>query len=176
MTASESVDSHLTTSILTWTIINVQFLSWNFVATISWRHSTLPPTAALHASTSEQHWKVCFLQEWPFGKLQNTLCVWKVEKGHFCQHKICFGKIVLFWLLLWRKKTENTTKKGFQQTQGKTPKSPFWGEKGCFLEGVSKRLFTICDPQKLCSAENTNFIVFSAKHSFCREKGVRCKK
>ena len=46
-----------------------------------------------------------------------------------------------------------------------------------FLEGVSKRLFAICDPQKLCSAENTCFMVLSGlpKNSglcFNMQKGV----
>ena len=33
-----------------------------------------------------------------------------------------------------------------------------------------ERGFTICDTQKLCPAENTHFIVFSAKHSFKKKK------
>ena len=41
----------------------------------------------------------------------------------------------------------------------------FWGKKqhckGVFLEVVSKRVFTSCDPQRLCSAENTILCVFS---------------
>ena len=41
-----------------------------------------------------------------------------------------------------------------------------------FGEGASKGVFTICDTQKLCSAENTLFIVFSAQHS-CRNERVQ---
>ena len=48
-------------------------------------------------------------------------------------------------------------------------KVPFW-------EGASKGGFTICDTQKLCSAENTIFIVFSAKHSFAKMKECELKK
>ena len=48
-------------------------------------------------------------------------------------------------------------------------KVPFW-------EGASKGGFTICDTQKLCSAENAIFIVFSAKHSFAEIKECMLKK
>ena len=48
-------------------------------------------------------------------------------------------------------------------------KVPFW-------EGASKRFFTICDTQKLCSAENTISIVFSAIHSFADIKECKLKK
>ena len=48
-------------------------------------------------------------------------------------------------------------------------KVPFW-------EGASKGGFTICDTKKLCSAENTIFIVFSAKHSFADMKECNLKK
>ena len=47
-------------------------------------------------------------------------------------------------------------------------KVPFW-------EGASKGGFTICDTQKLCSAENTIFIVFSAKHSFAEIKDCKLR-
>ena len=40
----------------------------------------------------------------------------------------------------------------------------------------SKRGFTICDTYKLCSVENTIFIVFSAKHSFEDMKECNLKK
>ena len=45
-----------------------------------------------------------------------------------------------------------------------------------FWEGASKRDFAICDTQKLCSAENTMFIVFSAKHSFAENKECNLNK
>ena len=45
---------------------------------------------------------------------------------------------------------------------------PFW-------EGASKGGFTICDTQKLCSAENAILIVFSAKHSFAEIKECKLK-
>ena len=45
-------------------------------------------------------------------------------------------------------------------------KVPFW-------EGASKGGFTICHTHKLCSAENTILIVFSAKRIFAEMK--ECK-
>ena len=39
-----------------------------------------------------------------------------------------------------------------------------------------ERGFTICDTSKLCSAENTIFIVFSAKHSLAEIKECKLKK
>ena len=47
-------------------------------------------------------------------------------------------------------------------------KVPFW-------ERASKGGFTICDRQKLCSAETTCFIVISAKHSFAEIKEYKLK-
>ena len=47
-------------------------------------------------------------------------------------------------------------------------KVPFW-------ERASKGGFTICDTQELCSADNTIFIVFSAKHSFAEIKECKLK-
>ena len=39
----------------------------------------------------------------------------------------------------------------------------------------SKAGFTICDPRQLCCAENTIFIVFSAKTQICRNKKCKLK-
>ena len=61
--------------------------------------------------------------------------------------------------------SQNTTKIWLQQAQGKTQNGTF-GFKSAILGRGLKRGFAICDTQELCSAENTIFIVFSAKHSF----------
>ena len=45
-----------------------------------------------------------------------------------------------------------------------------------FGEEASKGGFTICDAPKLCSAENTIFIVLSAMHSFAEIKECKLKK
>ena len=47
--------------------------------------------------------------------------------------------------------------------------TPFF-EKGCFFDMVEKVGFTNCVFEKMCFPENTNFIVFSAKHSFSKTK------
>ena len=47
-------------------------------------------------------------------------------------------------------------------------KVPFW-------ERASKGGFTICETQKLCSAENAVFIVLSAKHNFAEIKECKLK-
>ena len=46
--------------------------------------------------------------------------------------------------------------------------------KGVFWEGASKRVFTICDTQKLCSAEN--IILFCFQQQNVEKKRVSCKK
>ena len=45
-----------------------------------------------------------------------------------------------------------------------------------FWEGASKVVFTIFATPKLCSCENTIFVVFSAKHSFAETKECQSKK
>ena len=66
-------------------------------------------------------------------------------------------------------------KLGFQQAHGENPKWQFWFQKCHFGKGPRKGGFTICDTQKLCSAENTNVMVFSAKHSFAEIKECNLK-
>ena len=59
---------------------------------------------------------------------------------------ICVGKMSF---LLSYKLIEHYKNTGVQRAQGKTKNSPL----RVFLEGVSKRVFTICNQQKLCSAK-----------------------
>ena len=72
-------------------------------------------------------------------------------------------------------KSPNTTK---NRVSAGTRDNPQWHflAKVPFWEGASKRGFTICDTQKLCSAKNTIFIVLSAKHSFADMKESNLKK
>ena len=64
---------------------------------------------------------------------------------------------------------------GFQQARGKSQNGTF-ATKSAILGFPSKGGFTMCDTQKLCFAENTIFIVFSAKHSFADMKECNLKK
>ena len=97
-------------------------------------------------------------------KLQNTTCVWKAKKKGVFVNTLRFGKIVIFISCKKRRKIEVTASKGENQKFKFLLERVFWG-------GVSGRLLTTCDPQKLCSAENTFYGVFS-KHSLCRKKRV----
>ena len=69
--------------------------------------------------------------------MQNTICVWKGERGHFCT--ICFGK--LSFSGFFAKKNENTAKKGVSVSTRENPKLLFF-LKRVFLEGVhAKNVF-----------------------------------
>ena len=77
-------------------------------------------------------------------------------------------------LILWTYKiTKHYNNRGFSMHTGKpqmallVAKVPFW-------EGASKGVLTTCDTQKLCSAENTIFIVFQ-QTQFCRNRSVSWK-
>ena len=75
---------------------------------------------------------------------------------------------------LYHTKSPNTTKnRGFRNTR-KKPKMALLVAKVPVWEGASKRGFTICDTQKLCSAESTIYSVFS-KHSFAEVKECKLK-
>ena len=53
--------------------------------------------------------------------------------------------------------------------------TPFFQNGVCF--GMGEKVgFTNCVSEKLCSPENTLFIVFSAKHSSCNLKSGMLKK
>ena len=80
------------------------------------------------------------------------MAILKIGKHYLCSERkktrifvatICFGKMVL--LLFPFKVTKHYKNRGFTRK-------------------------AICDTQKLCSAENTIFIVLSAKHSFADMK------
>ena len=56
------------------------------------------------------------------------------------------------------------------------PKWHVWFEKVCFGKGPRKGVFTIRDTQKLCSAENSVYSVFSSKTQLFRYKRVQFDK
>ena len=112
--------------------------------------------------------------------------------GYFLNHKQCRGtkmflqvvgvsktgyhkKVFLFLSFeSWRKKRDEKHGKGNVQKMrmGENPK--------CFKSailgrGLERFFFAIWDAQKVCSAENTIFIVFSAKHSFAEIKECNLK-
>ena len=110
-----------------------------------------------------------------FQKLPDTVCVRKGEKSaHFRAHYLFWPKSFFFL-------DQNS------QKPGKTIKIVVSAEisqnlkwhlfsKWCFFWHGWKSGFTNCVFEKLCSSENTIFIVFSAKHSSCNKKAVCWKK
>ena len=84
------------------------------------------------------------------------------KKARIFVATICFWTMVLF--LCPFKVTKHYRNRGFSRYRRK-PKMALLVVKVPFGKGPRKG-FTICDTPKLCSAENTLFIVFSAKHSF----------
>ena len=83
------------------------------------------------------------------------------EKGAFSLQLSVLGNGPFLWPF---QVTKHYKKYGFQQAQGKTQNGTF-GCKSAILGRGLEMGFTICDAYKLCSAENTIFIVFSAKQS-----------
>ena len=104
---------------------------------------------------------------------KHYLCSEGQEKVRIFVATICFGKMVLFWCPF--KVTKHYKNRGFSRHGGK-PKMALLVAKVPFWVFPRKGAFTICDTQKLCSAENTIFIVFSAKHSFVDMKECNLKK
>ena len=117
---------------------------------------------------------VCKKKAFLFRKLaKHYLCLEGGKKKGIFVNAICFGKIILSLLWKTRKHYEDM---GFQQAEGETANSNFSFRKRVFLEGVSETLFTICDPQKLCSLK-TLFHSVSAKHGLLqKEKGESSNK
>ena len=97
------------------------------------------------------------------------------KKGIFVK-TICFCKIS--FLVSSERNPESNAQIWEFSRRRVNPKLPFF-HKGV-LEGVSERLFTICDPQKLCSAENTvvwcsqQSIAFASckKHKLTKSSGL----
>ena len=102
------------------------------------------------------------MQKWHWKKIGKHYLCSEGKKRAFLLTQSVFGKSYFFVSI---QNHQTLQKQGLRQAQGKIQngtldsKVPFW-------EGASKGGFTICDTQKLCSAENTIFIVFSAKYSF----------
>ena len=78
-------------------------------------------------------------------------------------------------LYLWPYQiTKHYKNRGFGKHRGK-PQMALLVAKVLFWEGALKGVFTIFDTQKLCSAENTIFKMFLAKHSFAEIKECKLK-
>ena len=99
--------------------------------------------------------KSCFVRVGKSGFSKNVLK--DIAKHNLCSEgekgivvKICLGKLSF----LCFRKHKTLQNRGFSRHMGKTKKPPFVAKR-VISERASKRLFTICDPQKLCSAENT---------------------
>ena len=109
----------------------------------------------MHRKTVFQWWVKMDVVKYGFLNNCKTLFVFgKRKKGIFI-NIICFGKMVFCCLCI---KTQNTKKLGLRQAHGK-PKNHHFFERGVW-KGSVKGIFSICDPQKLCSAENTILIAF----------------
>ena len=81
---------------------------------------------------------------------QTLICVRKVKKRRaFSLQLSVFGK----WHFLYLSQITKHYKKGFSRHRGK-PKMALFVSKVSFWVFPSKAGFTICDTQKLCSAEN----------------------
>ena len=75
--------------------------------------------------------------------------------------------------------TKDYKNKGLSRNKGK-PKMALWVSKVPCWEGASKGGFTICDTRKLCSAENTIFIVFQQNTAWQKAEihhklGIACQ-
>ena len=106
-----------------------------------------------------------------FEKSASTICVREVKRHAFSLTLSVFGK----WYFLWPYRiTKHYEHRGCSRHR-ENPKWYFWLQNLPFWEGPSKGVFTICDTQKLCSAENAILKVFSAKHSFAEIKSVSWK-
>ena len=74
-------------------------------------------------------WENGFFKSGSLRRLQNRICVWKVEEGHFRQHYLVWESCPS---LLLAQNTENTTKIGVSAGTWENPKNNFCGEKGVF--------------------------------------------
>ena len=100
-------------------------------------------------------------------KLADTICVRKGEKNaHFRAHYLFWPKHFLGPNSV---NLENYKNSGFSGNCPKAKMTPFFGKR-CFFDMGEKVGFTNCVFEKLCFSENTIFIVFSAKHSFSKQK------
>ena len=106
---------------------------------------------------------VCFFF---FQKLPDTICVRKGEKRIFV-HTIGSDQ-EMFWTNKTVQTRKNYKNRGFSRKCPKPKMTSFF--KRCFCDMGEKLGFTKYVFEKLCSSENTIFIVFSAKHCSCNKK------
>ena len=105
--------------------------------------------------------------------LANTICVRKVQKARIFVATICFWK----WSFLCPYKvTKHCKNRGFSRHRRK-PQMALLVAKCHFGKGPRKGgIYYLWYLKKLCFAENTIFIVLSAKHSFADMKECNLKK
>ena len=112
-------------------------------------------------------------KKWILNKNCLTLFVSGREKNaHFRAH-------YLFWRKFsWDQNSENQKKTIKIVVSAEIAQNQKWHLflKKVFFDMGEKVGFTDCVFEKLCSSENTSFIVFSAKHSNCTKKAVCWKK
>ena len=109
------------------------------------------------------------MKKWVFSKNCLTLLVSGREKNRIFVHTICFGQ-----KYFWSKNSQNLEKTMIILFSAETTQNQKWHlifEKGVF--GMGEKVgFINCVFEKLCSSENTIFIVFSSKHSNCNKQAL----
>ena len=98
---------------------------------------------------------------------KHYLCSEGNKNATFRWHYLFLGEWYFFVTILNHQTLQKT---GVSAGTRKNPEWHFWLQKCHFGKGPRKGFFTICDTQKLCSAENTIFIVFSANTALQKEK------
>ena len=91
------------------------------------------------------------------------------KNAHFRAHYLFWPKT--FFGPKQCKPEKNIKYDGFSGNCPKPKMTPFFWKR-CFLTWVERLGFTNCVFEKLCSSENTIFIVFSEKHCSCNQKAV----
>ena len=116
--------------------------------------------------------KFFFAKAAAFEKWANTILCSEGKRAHIFVDTIWIWRMALF--LQPHKITKHYKNWGFSRHKGK-PKMALLVAKVPFWEGASKGGFYYLWYTKLCSAENTVFIVFSAIHSFAEIKECKLK-
>ena len=108
--------------------------------------------------------KVFFLKMAFFRKIStHYLCSEGQQRTRIFVETICFGKMVPFFC--GHCKRQSTIKLGLQQAQGKTLNGTFACKNAILGRALERGLYYLWSLEALF-AENTVFIVLSAKHSF----------
>ena len=112
-------------------------------------------------------------KKWIFSKNCLTLFVSGREKKN--AFSLQLSVLAKFFLTKTVQSTKHYKSRGFSGNCKKAKMTPFFG-KGCFLTWLKKWVLLTVFLKSCVFPENTNFIVFSAKHSFSKTKTVCWKK